>query len=237
MLRRKLWLPEGHVERQHHLKQVTAVAGKCEHEKVPFACGLPLTQRGLAFAAREASRAAPGCPARPLTPDWAAQWGEPHATGRLSGGRGGGSGGPRPPDWPWPKARGTSCPRFAARKRAIAATPLPRGAEQPSRAAFNCRARRPHRRQLSAPPPVAPAPGSAQVVTQREGDGAATPKRPARRRGEAGRAVWGRGAKTRPPPYGADFWPRAPARGKTWAQPRRRKGKAAQRPKGLALPF
>ena len=66
-----------------------------------------------------------------------------------------------------------------------------------------------------------------RLGAKREGDGAATPAGNRR----------GRGGATRPPPYGAALRPRAPTRGKTWAQPRRTKGKAAKRPQGLALPF
>lgn len=80
---------------------------------------------------------------------------------------------------------------------------------------------------------TAPAPGSARSA---RGPGRLRPgARPPAGRSRAGPR--GRGAKTRPLPYGADFWPRAPTRGKTWAQPRRTKGKAAKRPQGLALPF
>ena len=89
-----------------------------------------------------------------------------------------GAGGPRPPDWllssEWDKFTLSLPPANAPQLR----RPFPRGAEQPRGRHSNCRARRPHRRQLSATPPVAPAPGSTQAVAQRRGTGRLRPNGP-----------------------------------------------------------
>lgn len=62
VLRREVLLLESDVQRQHHLEQVAPIAGKCEHEKAPFACGLTFAQGGLSCTRRQASRAAPWLP-------------------------------------------------------------------------------------------------------------------------------------------------------------------------------
>lgn len=148
-----------------------------------------------------------------------------------------GAGGPRPPDWFLREREGQAAPVFAARKRAIAATPLPTRGGAASRAAFKL-----------------PGPQAPPAATVRCAAGGPGPRLGAS--GNAARGGRGGYAQTARPPAGRSRAGRLGPRGQNTATtlrgrflapstcagkdlgaaaPEKRQGRAA--PEGLGLAF